>query len=254
MLREEREGETQCLHHAGLREGSATQASIRDVAEREMISLIIKHLFAILAILSFFTFSANAAELTSLPASGDNQIANTAPKDDKKEDKVENGKGEIIKGGKEGTKESKREEKIEEKPDGKAEGKVKKNGADKLRVCILSVCEEDPTMEASIREMAETAILRLKGVRVSDFLEDSSVMLSFVAFKERDSRGMQTGRIVYSFAYGTPDLDFSDGILIALPRYLHHEAVLATRETLEKKIGSNIEEADRDFFRFLRSE
>ena len=107
-------------------------------------------------------------------------------------------------------------------------------------------------METAVKRAAEVALLKLKGVAVSEFLEDSSVMVSFVAFKERDSQGMQTGRIVYSFAYGTPDLDYVDGTLIALPRYLHHEPILATRETLEKKIAANIEEADRDLFKFLR--
>ena len=125
-------------------------------------------------------------------------------------------------------------------------------GHEKIRICVLSVCEEDPAMEAAIKRAAETSLLKLKGVAVSEFLEDSSVMVSFVAFKERDSQGMQTGRIVYSFAYGTPDLDYVEGALVALPRYLHHEPILATRETLEKKITANIEEADRDLFKFLR--
>ncbi len=125
-------------------------------------------------------------------------------------------------------------------------------GQEKIRICVLSVCEEDPALESAIKRAAEAALLKLKGVAVSDILEESSVLVSFVAFKERDEHGMQTGRIVYSFAYGTPDLDYAEGVLIALPRYLNHEPVLATRETLERKIVANIEEADRDFFRFLR--
>lgn len=119
-------------------------------------------------------------------------------------------------------------------------------------VCVLSVCEEDLALEAAVKRAAEAELLKLDGVFVSDYLEDSSVIVSFVAFKERDSHGMQTGRIVYSFAYGTPDLDSSEGVTIALPRYLHHEPTLATRETLEGEIAANIENADRDFFKFLR--
>jgi len=124
----------------------------------------------------------------------------------------------------------------------------------KIQVCVLSVCEEDPATEAFIRVAAESALLKLRGVVITDELEESSVMVSFVALKERDAKGMQTGRVIYSFAYGTPDVDFSDGEVVALPRYLYHEAVLAPPGSLEEKVTANINNADRDFFQFLRCE
>lgn len=123
---------------------------------------------------------------------------------------------------------------------------------EEIGICVLSVCEDDLALEAAVKLAAVTELLKLDGVTLSDDMESSSVIISFVSFKERDSQGMQTGRILYSFAYGTPDIEDSDGVLIALPRYLHHEPILATRETLEMNIADNIRKADVDFFQFLR--
>lgn len=121
-----------------------------------------------------------------------------------------------------------------------------------LIVNVTAYCEDDAALESAIKSIAEGCLLRLGGVSVSDVLEESSVMVSFVAFRERNSAGMLTGRIVYSFAYGAPDIAEAENVPVALPRYLYHQPELATRETLEGKIEADINTADRDFFRFLR--
>ena len=120
-------------------------------------------------------------------------------------------------------------------------------------VVYLSVtCENDAAMEKTFRKIAEAKLKTLKGVAVGNSAESATILLSFVVLVPGEENPSLPARVVYSFAYGMPELSFIEDELIFLPRFIYHEPVVSTSYLLERSIGENIEMADETFIGILR--
>lgn len=142
-------------------------------------------------------------------------------------------------------------EDVEGKASSSGKGGDPVKAVEKISVFVSVVCEHDAELEKTIRTAVEDRLRLLGGFTQTDTMEDASVLFSFVGFRVV-SKGEALDRIVYSFAYGMPDLAFVDSKLIAIPRYLYHEPVMITEDKLGGKIGGNVEAANRDFMEPLR--
>jgi hypothetical protein len=118
---------------------------------------------------------------------------------------------------------------------------------DPISVYVLAVCD-DPALEAAIRVIAQDKLRSMGHAAVAESMEESSVLLSFAAYRARVG---ERDHIVYSFAYGAPDTEFVDDTPVSLPRYIYHEAVLTRPDELASSINANIAAADSDFIRRL---
>jgi hypothetical protein len=119
---------------------------------------------------------------------------------------------------------------------------------DAISIYIMAACD-DLALEAAIRVIAQDKLRSIEHVAVAESMEESAVLLSFSAFRTRVEEREQ---IVYSFAYGTPDTEFVDGVPVTLPRYIYHEAVITRPDELASRINGNITAVDSDFVRYLR--
>lgn len=122
----------------------------------------------------------------------------------------------------------------------------------RVAVSLSVICEENAALEFMFRETAEEKLRALQGVSIADSPESASIMLSFVVFATGVEDLSLPSRVVYSFAYGMPELTFIEDELISLPRFIYHEPVISTVYLLERSIEQNIREADEYFIGILR--
>ncbi|MDR0649206.1 MAG: hypothetical protein LBF92_07700 [Synergistaceae bacterium] len=121
------------------------------------------------------------------------------------------------------------------------------NDGDTVSVYVLAVCD-DLALEAAIRVIAQDKLRSIGHVAVVESMEESSVLLSFSAYRVRAG---ERDHIVYSFAYGTPDTEFVDGTPVSLPMYISHEAAITRPDELASSISASIAAADANFIRRL---
>jgi hypothetical protein len=119
---------------------------------------------------------------------------------------------------------------------------------DGIAIYIMTT-SDDPALEAAIRVIAQDKLRVLEHVATVESIDEASVLLSFSAFRTRVEEREQ---IVYSFAYGAPDMEIVDGTPVSLPRYIYHEAVLTRPDELASSINGNIIAVDSNFIRHLR--
>lgn len=123
-----------------------------------------------------------------------------------------------------------------------------------IPVYLSVVCGEDETLAAAIQIIAEKKLASLERVAIVPSINETTVLLSFHGFKLplAISEDQREELIVYSFAFGTTDVEFVGEELISLPRFLHHEAVVTKRGELTGAIEANVATTDENLFRILR--
>lgn len=119
-------------------------------------------------------------------------------------------------------------------------------------VFVSAFCGGDETLAAAIKLVAEGKLRPLKGVRIVESMNEAGIILSFSGFRVPASDDQAPERIVYSFAFGTPDFEFVDDEFVSLPRYIYHEAVYSTKNELSTAVGANVQTVDEELLSLIR--
>jgi hypothetical protein len=123
---------------------------------------------------------------------------------------------------------------------------------EKISIFVSVSCENDMALEAAMRVVAHDRLRTVKNIKIAGSIDEASVLLSFAGFRSQPVSGDSRGQIIYSFAYGVPDLELVDNDAVSLPRYIYHEAILTNANGLASSIDENIQKANDNFIKRLR--